>query len=88
MTYALTGILHGRTIELDQVEEALEGVRLRLVAEPLEQAEVRLSKEENARRLKEWAASGPQGPLDGDRAEPGASHPASTEAPFVPAAHV
>ncbi len=66
MSYALTGILHGRTIELDQSESALEGMRVRIVIEPLVQDVPRLSQAENARLLKEWAARGPQGPIDDD----------------------
>lgn len=64
MSYSLTGTLHGRTIELDQVEQSLEGLRVRVILEPIQQDRPRLSRAENERLFKEWVASGPQGPLD------------------------
>ncbi len=66
MRQALTGTLHGRTIELDESEESLEGLRVLVILEPLVHPETRLSAAENALLLKEWAARGPQGPLDDD----------------------
>lgn len=39
---------------------------MRVILEPLMPQEPRLSKGENAQLLKEWAANGPQGPIDDD----------------------
>ncbi len=66
MRQAVTGTLHGRTIELDEPEESLEGLRVLVILPPLVQPEIRLSPAENAQLLKEWAVRGPQGPLDDD----------------------
>ena len=45
-------------------------MRVRIVVEPIEEAEIVLTPEENARLLREWLEHGPQGPLDEEPAIP------------------
>ena len=64
MPEMLTGLVRGNTIMLDAEIPPLEGHRVRLVVEPLDESEVVLSPEESARLWTEWADNGPQGPID------------------------
>jgi len=66
MTAARQGILHGQTIELDQAVPPLEGRRVRVLIEPLEETEVVLSPEAQAQLWQSWAEKGPQGPIELD----------------------
>ena len=61
-----TGTVHGDTISLDTPLEPLEGRRVRVRVEPIEDADLVISAEQNAVLWKEWAERGPQGPIDGD----------------------
>jgi hypothetical protein len=70
MRHALTGVLHGRTIELVEADVAFEGLRVRVILEKLIEDEPVPSKAENARLLNEWATLGPQGPVDEDKRLP------------------
>ncbi len=73
MTKTLTGTLHGTTITLDTVEAtsgtgpvSSEGQRVRVVVEPLDDADLLLSPEQQRRLLLAWAEHGPQGPIEDD----------------------
>jgi hypothetical protein len=70
MHAAVTGIVRGSTVALDKPVPPLEGQRVRVTLEPLRPEELDLSAEEQHRMLQEWAAHGPQGPLDTDDAWP------------------
>jgi len=69
MPQTLTGTLHGNTITLDVIrpipkELRTERQRVRVNLEPLDDAEIELSPEQQAQLLREWAESGPQGPIE------------------------
>jgi hypothetical protein len=71
MARTLTGTLHGDTITLDTVDAASgaespasESRRVRVVVEPLEDADLVLTPEQQARLLISWAERGPQGPIE------------------------
>jgi hypothetical protein len=72
MSTAVTGVVHGRTIALDEPLPRLEGQRVRVMLEPEPESatELELTGDEQSRLLREWAQSGPQGPLDADEAWP------------------
>ena len=72
MHTAVTGVVHGNTVALDEPVPPLEGQRVRVTLEPLpsDEAVLELSAEEQRRVLREWAERGPQGPLDADEAWP------------------
>ena len=70
MHTAVTGIVHGSTVALDEPVPPLEGQRVRVTLEPLPSDELELSAEEQSRMLREWAERGAQGPLDADDAWP------------------
>ena len=70
MSNEVTGTLHGNVIDLDRPVPPLDGCRVRVVLEPLPSVETALSSEEQGRLLREWAASGPQGPLDAEGSWP------------------
>ncbi len=76
MTRTLTGTLHGNVIELDleaaegsPERQRLEGARVRIALEPLDDADLELSAAEQKRLWKHWVESGPQGPIE-DEGEP------------------
>jgi hypothetical protein len=60
---AITGVLHGTTITLDTPVPPLDGRRVRVFVEPVDE-ELELSSAENAKLLREWADHGPQGPIE------------------------
>ena len=71
MTRTLTGTLHGNVIELDleapeaaPERERLEGKRVRVALEPLDDADLELSAVEQERLWKHWVDRGPQGPIE------------------------
>jgi len=68
MSTALKGTVHGRTIELNQQAEHLEGQRvlvlLEPILEPIEEAAVSLPAAGEAWRT--WVEHGPDGPLEDD----------------------
>jgi hypothetical protein len=70
MHTAVTGVVHGSTVALDEPVPPLEGQRVRVTLEPLPSDELELSAEEQSRILREWAEHGPQGPMDADDAWP------------------
>ena len=61
---AISGVVHGKVIELDEVMPGLEGRRVRVVVEPLE---VTATDPVELRRAWEaWAARGVEGPIEDD----------------------
>ncbi len=62
MSTTKTGLLYGKTIELESPVPELEGQRVRVVLEAVD--EPRLSSEQQARLWQTWVASGPQGPIE------------------------
>lgn len=66
MTAAREGILHGQTIELDQAVPPLEGRRVRVLIEPLEEGEIVLTPEAQGHLWQVWVEKGPQGPIEDD----------------------
>ena len=71
----VTGTVHGKTITLDEPVPPLEGRRVRVSLEPLAHpTEDTLDAEEQVRLLREWASTGPQGPLDAEDEWPDENH--------------
>lgn len=68
MAAALRGLLHGNTITLETTVPPLEGQRVHVLIEPLEE-KVELSAREQAELWQEWSSNGPQGPISDDDAE-------------------
>ncbi len=69
MPQTLTGTLCGNTITLDAIRPIPEktktgGKRVRVVLEALDDAEIKLSPEQQAQLLQDWAENGPQGPIE------------------------
>jgi hypothetical protein len=67
MTAALKGRLQGNTITLESTIPPLEGKRVHVLVEPIEE-EIELSVEEQAELWREWAERGPQGPISDEDA--------------------
>ncbi len=68
-TMTMTGTLHGNLITLDTVEPAAketsdQGQRVLVALEPLDEADLVLSPEQQAQLLHAWAEYGPQGPIE------------------------
>jgi hypothetical protein len=63
---ALRGRLHRNTITLEATLPSLEGKEVRILIEPVEEADLELSPVEQARLWREWAAHGPEGPIEND----------------------
>ena len=57
-----TGLVRGRTIELESAVPEMDGQRVRVVLEPVE--EPRLSSEQQRELWQAWVDRGPQGPID------------------------
>lgn len=66
MGHALTGTLHGRQLTLDAALPALEGQRVRVSIEPLDDPDPVLSAEAQRALWQEWRERGPQGPIEDD----------------------
>ena len=64
MTKSVTGLLHGKTITLDEEVPPLEGQRVRVVLELVENADARISAETQAQLWREWVEQGPDGPIE------------------------
>jgi hypothetical protein len=62
MAAALTGLLHGNTITLETTVPPLEGQRVHVLIEPIEER-VELSAQEQAELWRIWTEGGPQGPI-------------------------
>ncbi|HKQ69721.1 MAG TPA: hypothetical protein VJT73_10300 [Polyangiaceae bacterium] len=63
--HPITGVLHGSTITLDAPVPPLDGHRVRVTVEADEDG-IDLPPADNVALLREWAAYGPQGPLEDD----------------------
>lgn len=67
MAAPLRGLVHGRTVVLDEAIPPLEGKRVHVVLEPVDEPESSVAS--NLESWRQWVASGPQGPLE-DEDEP------------------
>lgn len=67
MAAPLHGLVHGNTVVLDEVVPPLEGKRVLVVLEPVE--EPALTREKNLEAWRSWVASGEQEPIE-DEGEP------------------
>jgi hypothetical protein len=65
MTTATTGLLRGKTLELEEPVPEMEGKRVRVVLEALDD-DVPLSLEEQREIWRQWVEHGPQGPIEND----------------------
>jgi len=68
-TMTMMGTLHGNVITLDTIEPAAkeepeQGQRVLVALEPLDEADLVLSPEQQAQLLRAWAEDGPQGPIE------------------------
>jgi hypothetical protein len=70
MSTELTGVVRGNTITLDHTVPPLDGRRVRIKLEVVEATSGELTAEEQHQLLLDWAARGPQGPIDGAEAWP------------------
>jgi len=68
MTAALKGLLHGNTITLETTVPPLEGQRVHVLIEPIEE-KIELSAQQQAELWRDWAERGPQGPISDEDAE-------------------
>jgi hypothetical protein len=68
MTAALKGQLKGNTITLERTVPPLEGKRVHVLIEPVEE-EIELSAHQQAELWQEWVNRGPQGPISDEDAE-------------------
>jgi hypothetical protein len=66
MADLLTGWVHGNTITLETPVPPFEGKRVLIRLEPAEDLDAALSLEMQARLWRDWAESGPQGPIEDD----------------------
>jgi len=62
MTTSKTGLVHGTTIELDSAVPEMEGKRVRVVLEVVD--EPPLSAQQQRELWQTWAEQGPQGPIE------------------------
>jgi hypothetical protein len=63
---AIPGVVRGNKILLDAPLPALDGRRVRVVVEPVEDDAVELTATDQERLWDEWETSGPKGPIDED----------------------
>jgi len=70
MANSATGKLLGNIITLDDPLPSLDGKRVRVVLEPVEESEKTLTTEEQQHLWQEWVERGQQGQLE-DEDEPG-----------------
>ena len=69
MSSRVLGFVHGNTVKLDRSVDQLDGKRVRVVLEALDESEdAVLSAEQQKELWAEWVAHGPQGPIE-DEAE-------------------
>jgi hypothetical protein len=62
MATTKTGTVHGKTIELESTVPELDGKRVRVVLEAVD--EQRLTTDQQVELWKTWVARGPQGSID------------------------
>jgi hypothetical protein len=68
MGTALKGTVHGRTVELDQQVDRLDGQRVLVVLEPID--EPALPAADTVEGWRTWAERGPDGPIEYDGLTP------------------
>ncbi len=67
MSTAATGLVHGKTITLDEELPPLEGKRVRVVVELFDESEEEiLTAAQNAAYWDQWVKDGPHGPIEDD----------------------
>ena len=66
MRNAVTGIVRGNLISLDEPLPELDGRRVRLHLEPEEQPEAVVPADEQNRFWRVWAEKGPDGPIENE----------------------
>jgi hypothetical protein len=59
----VTGVLHGKTVVLDEAVPPLDGLRVRVILQPVDDSDVDVSRPETERLWQEWMAHGPHGPV-------------------------
>jgi hypothetical protein len=64
MSAAISGVVHGTVIELDEPVPGLEGRHVRVVVEPLDEAPADAA--ELLRAWHAWTTRGPDGPIADD----------------------
>lgn len=64
MTKSCQGTIHGNTITLDTTVPPLEGKRVLVLIEPLEESERGMSPQSQALLWQGWVENGPQGPIE------------------------
>ena len=64
MTTTKTGLLRGATIELESAVPEMDGQRVRVMLEPVE--EQQLSAQQQREFWKAWVERGPEGPIADD----------------------
>ncbi len=62
MTTTTTGLLRGATIELESAVPEMDGHRVRVMLEPVE--EERLSAQQRREFWRAWVEQGPEGPIE------------------------
>ncbi len=62
MATTKTGTVHGKTIELESTVPELDGKRVRVVLEAVD--EQHLTTEQQSELWRVWVAQGPQGPIE------------------------
>lgn len=67
MAAPLKGLVQGKTVVLDEAIPPLEGKRVRVVLEPVDEPD--LTGASNVEAWRQWLARGPQGPIE-DEGEP------------------
>jgi hypothetical protein len=70
MAEAVKGVLHGNIITLDSDVPPLEGKRVRVLLEAVNEADAMISAEAHAELWREWIERGPQGPIEDGPGEP------------------
>lgn len=64
MATQLNGLVQGSTVVLDEAVPVLDGKRVLVLLEPVDEAV--LDRERNLKAWHAWIASGPQGPVQDD----------------------
>ena len=63
-TLSACGVVHGNVITLDKSMSALEGKRVRVAVSPIEDVDLELDPDTQARIWSTWAEHGPSGPIE------------------------
>lgn len=71
MAEAVKGLLRGNIITLDSAVPPLDGKRVRVLLEPVNEMESKLSAEAQRDLWRQWVEHGPQGPIEDDESDPG-----------------